>query len=91
MNKISYFDYKLIEDESEIFCKIIDILNLLASGKKLPKVIEYDGLVYKNISRGNYNMIYVSENVHGVKRLIFLDDELCDREILNKEVRVIEM
>jgi len=81
----------------EIYAKytirIIDLFLLVSEGKRLPRVIEYNGIKYTNISNHN-NIIYIAEdnkNSNVIFKKIFLyHPTMTDMEYLNSEVTVLE-
>ena len=62
--------------------KIIDLLNMISKGEKVPKKIKYDGSIYKfNNLQDDY---MTNDNYEG------LLDELCTFSALNDEIEIIE-
>ena len=84
-------------DDAEIInceetCKFIDILEMLAIGSPIPKIIELDGVIYKNASKDGLSMMYVSKgkNKNIFNSVLFLFEHVCDKEVLNREIKIIE-
>ena len=70
--------------------KMIDILNMLSNGHKLPKIIEYEGVQYKNMSRTGLTMLYSSNKKDDFNLVLLLDQKITDADFLNSAVKIIE-
>lgn len=85
-------DCTILDDKTELCCKIIDILNMMSEGKDLPTLIEYNDMVYKNTSRDHKNMMYISVvDKNDIRQVLFFTPELFDVDILNQQIKIIEM
>ena len=54
--------------------KLINLLNSLSEGKRLPLRILFDNLEWRNLSRSNENLIYVHE---------YLDKSVCTVNLID--------